>query len=126
MISLKIIKKYHPLSLLPIYGIILKHLLYHVMLDFFSENSFLSPEQSRFRPSDSFINQVLSINHETLNAFDKRLEVRAIFLDVSKAFDKVWHNEQRFKLRQNGIIGDIINIFEDFFRSRKERVILNG
>ena len=96
------------------------------MLDFFSENSFLSPEQSRFRPGGSCINQVLSFNHEILNVFDKRLEVRAIFLDVSKAFDKVWHNEQRFKLRQNGIIGDIIDIFEDFFRSRKERVILNG
>ena len=44
------------------------------------------------------------------------------FLDISKAFDKVWHDRPIFKLRQNGISGDIINIF----RNRKQIVVLNG
>ena len=72
------------------------------------------------------LNQLLSINHEILNAFDKGLEVRGIFLNISKAFDKVWHNGLIFKLRQNGIRGDIINILQDFHRNRKQRVVLNG
>ena len=52
---------------------------------------------------DSCINQLLSINHEILNAVDKGLDIRGIFLDISKAFDKVWRDGLIFKLRQNGI-----------------------
>ena len=96
------------------------------MYDFLTENDLLSPNQSGFRSGDSCINQLLSINHEILNAFDKGLEVRGIFLDISKAFDKVWHDGLIFKLRQNGISGDIINILQDFLRNRKQRVVLNG
>ena len=96
------------------------------MYDFLTENDLLSPNQSGFRSGDSCINQLLSINHGILNAFDKGLEVRGIFFDISKAIDKVWHNGLIFKLRQNGISGDIINILQDFLRSRKQRVVLNG
>ena len=67
-----------------------------------------------------------SINREILNAFDKGLEVRGIFLGISKAFDKVWHDSLIFQLHQNGISGDIINILRDFLRNRKQRVVLNG
>ena len=96
------------------------------MFDFFSKNNLLSPNQSGFRPGDSCINQLLSINHEILSACGMGLEVRGIFLDISKAFDKVWHDELVFKLRQNGICGEMINILEDFLSNRKQRVVLNG
>ena len=46
------------------------------MYDFLTENDLLSPNKSGFRLGDSCINQLLSINHETLNAFDKGLKVR--------------------------------------------------
>ena len=62
----------------------------------------ISPKQLGFRPGDSGINQLLSINHEILRAFDIALEVRGLFLDISKAFDKVWHAGLIYKLRQNG------------------------
>ena len=75
---------------------------------------------------DSGINHLLSINHEILNAFDKGLEVRGIFLDVSKVFGRVWHDGLSFKLRQSGISGDITKTLQDFVRNRKERVVLNG
>ena len=75
---------------------------------------------------DSCINQLLSINHEILNTFDKGLEVHGIFFDISKAFDNVWHDGLIFKLRQNGISGNIINILRDSLRNRKQRVVLNG
>ena len=120
------VKNYRPVSLLPICGKIFERLIYNVMYDFLTENDLLSPNQSGFRSGDSCINQLLSINHEILNAFDKGLEVRGIFLDISKAFGKAWHDGLIFKLRQNGISGDIINILQDFLRNRKQRVVLNG
>ena len=95
------IKNFHPVSLLPICRKIFEHLLYETMFDFFSKNNLLSPNQSGFRLGDSCINQLLSINHEILSAFDAGLEVCGIFLDISKAFDKVWHDGLIFKLCQN-------------------------
>ena len=96
------IKNYRPVSLLPICRKIFERLLYDTMFNFLSKNNLLSPNQAGFRPGDSCINQLLSINHEILSAFDMGLEVRGIFLDISKAFDKVWHDGLIFKLRQNG------------------------
>ena len=62
---------------------------------------------------------------KVLSAFDMGLEVRGIFLDISKAFDKVWHDELIFKLYQNGICDEMI-ISEEFLKDRKQRVVLNG
>ena len=70
------------------------------------------------------INQ--SITHEINKSFDDGLEVRSVFLDISKAFDKVWHEGVIFKLKQNGISGDLLNILTDFLSNRKQRVVLNG
>ena len=83
------IKNYSPVSLLPICGKTFERLLYGTMFDFFSKNNLHSPNQSGFRSGDSCINQLLSINHEILSTFDMVLEVREIFLDIAKVFDKV-------------------------------------
>ena len=52
--------------------------------------------------------------------------MRAVFLDISKAFDKVWHKGLIFKLEQNGISGNLLKFFESYLHNRKQRVILNG
>ena len=96
------------------------------MFDNFSKNNLLSPNQSGFRLGYSCINQLLSVNHKIVSAFEMGLEVRGIFLDISKAFDKVWHYGLIFKLRQNGICYEMINILKDFLSDRKQRVVLNG
>ena len=68
--------------------------IFHKMYRFQLEENLLNPIQSGFRPSDSCINQPVAITHEIFEAFDcnPSLEVRSVFLDISKAFDKVWHN----------------------------------
>ena len=87
----------------------------------FSENNLLSSNQFVFRPGETWINQLLSINHEILTAFDMELKVHRIFIDISKALDKVWHDGLIFKLYQNGICGEMINILD-----RKRRIVLKG
>ena len=69
----------------------------------------------------------MSITHETYNAFDcnPSLEVRGVFLDISKAFDKVWHDGLIYKLKCNGIIGDLLRFIESFLSDRYQRVVLN-
>ena len=96
------------------------------MFSFFLANNLLAPNQSGFKPGDSCINHLLSITHEIYSSFDDGFEVRSVFLDISKTFDKVWHEGIIFKLKQKGISDDLLNILSDFLRNRKQRVRLNG
>ena len=52
--------------------------------------------------------------------------MRSVFLDISKAFDKVWHKSLLFKLSQNGISGNLLDLLSSFLRDRKQGVLLNG
>ena len=85
------IKNCRPVSLLPICRKIFKRLIFNKMFIYFSANKLISKNQSGFQPGDSCINQLLSITHEIFTSFDNGLEVRSVFLDISKAFDKVWY-----------------------------------
>ena len=66
------------------------------------------------------------ITYEIYQSFDDNLEVRDIFLDISKSFDKVWYKGLIYKLKQNGKSGNILNIIIDFLSFRKQQVVLNG
>ena len=97
-----------------------------VPINFLNQNDLISPAQSGFKPDDSNINQLLSITHEIYHSMDEGYEIRGVFLGILKAFDKVWHEGLVFKLKLNGISGNLLNIFEDFLRNRKQRVVING
>ena len=96
------------------------------MFKFFTENNLISQNQSDFNPSDSCTNLLLPITHQIYRFFDDGHEVRSVFLDMSKAFDKVWHKGLIFKLKQNGISGNLLSILTDFLKLSKKRVVFNG
>ena len=87
----QLIENYRPVSLFPICGKIFERHIFNSLFNYLIENNLLSPHQSGFIPGDSFVQQVISITHEIYNAFgcNPSLEVRGVFLDISKAFDKV-------------------------------------
>ena len=96
------------------------------MYEFITENNLMSPNQSGFKPDDSCLKQLLSITYEIYKSFDDGFEVWGIFINISKAFDKVWHKELLYKLEQNGISGKLFGVITDFLNSRKQRVVLNS
>ena len=96
------------------------------MFEFFSENELISHNQLGYKPGNLCINQLLCITHDIYQSLDDGLETRAVFLDISKTFDKVWHEGLLFKLKQNGISGNLLNVITDFLYQRKQRVVLNG
>ena len=87
------LRNYRPVSLLPICDKILERLIFNEMFNcndrFLIEDNLIPANQSDFKPGDSCINQLLSITHEIYKSFDDRIEVRGVFLDILKAFDKV-------------------------------------
>ena len=80
-----------------------ERLRYNNLCEYFIDNDLISRNQSGFKPGDSYINQLISITHEIYESFDDGFEVRGVFLDISKAFDKVWHEGLIYKMKQNGI-----------------------
>ena len=119
-------KKYRPVSLLLICGKISERLIFNEMFIYFSVNKLISKNQSGFQLGDSCINQLLSITHKIFTSFDNGLEVRSVFLDICKAFDKVWYEGLIFKLKQNSISGELLHVLSNFLSNRKQRVVLNG
>ena len=49
-----------------------------------------------------------------------------VFLDVSKAFDKVWHNGLIIKLKRFGITGILLSWFSSYLENRIQHVVLDG
>ena len=81
------------------------------MFNYFSVNKLISKTKPGFQPSDSCFNQLLSITHKMLTSFDNELEVQIAFLDISKAFDEVWHKGLIFKLNKTVFL---VNFFTSY------------
>ena len=71
---------------------------------------------------------MLSITHDIFKGFDANppLDTRGTFLDISKVFDRVWHDGLIFKLRSYGVSGNLLALLQDFLSGRVQRVVLNG
>ena len=124
----QLVKNYRPISLLPICGKIFEKLIFNCLYSYLNSNNLITKNQSGFVPGDSCTNQLLFLINEIHEAFENPscLEVRAVFLDMSKAFDKVWHDGLIFKLKQNGVSGNLLKFFESYLCNRKQRVAMNG
>ena len=126
--SKNLVKNYRPISLLPVFGKMFEKIIYNNLYNYFQENQFLTEKQSGFRKGDSCISQLIAITHKIYKAFDGNpsLETRGVFLDISKAFDKVWHEGLLYKLKSYGITGNFLKLLENYMSNRYQRVVLNG
>ena len=124
----QVLKNYRALSPLLICGKTFEKLIFNALYAFFGDHILLNPCQSGFKENDSCINQLVSINHEIYSAFDcnPSLEVRGVFLDLSKAFDKVWHDGLIYKLKSLGISGSLLKLIQNYLDNRFQRVLLIG
>ena len=122
------VSNYRPISLLPIFAKIFEKIVFKHLYNYLVSNKLITKNQSGFTPGDSGTNQLISLIHDIHKAFDDNscLEVRAVFLDMSKAFDKVWHEGLLHKLKQNGIDGKIFALLTNYLSNRRQRVVLNG
>ena len=101
-------------------------MIYDNILKYFLGNNLISPKQSTFRLGDSCVNQLLSITHDIFTFFDSSVEGRGVFLEIFKAFDKLWHDGFIYKLKQNGIKDKLLCLLMDFLKKCQQRVVLNG
>lgn len=127
---------YRPISLLSSLGkiyerILLKRLWFHI-----NENNILPEEQFGFRARHSCVQQVHRITEYILEGFNtgaagytvkpKSKCTIAVFLDVAKAFDKVWHDGLVYKLYHLGFPDRLVLIVQDFLQARSFRYKVHG
>ena len=112
------IQNYRPIPLLPTFGKIFEKVVFNRVYNFLWNERLLNPNQSGFRPSDSWINQLLAITHEILESFDcnPSLKVRSVFLDIFSASD--WHKGLLYKLKSMGISGELYELIENYLSGR--------
>ena len=101
--------------------IIVKHLHNYVL-----EHHIITEHQSGFQPKDSTVNQLVYIYNTIISNLDIGKDIRFIFCDISKSFDRVWHTGLLYKLRKIGNDGNLLSWVTDYLDDRKQKVVLNG
>ena len=124
--SKNLVKNYRPINLL-IFGKIFEKVIFKDLFNYFHKNELFTKCQCGFLPGDSCNSQLLSIVHDINSSFDcdPTQDVRGIFLDISKTFDKLWHEGLLFKLKTYGVKGEPLNL-RNYLHEHNQRVILNG
>ena len=99
-----------------LFGKLFEKIIFNRIYNFLLQEELINPNQSGFRPSDSCVYQLIAITHEIFEAFDcnPSLEVRSVFLDISKAFDKVWCEGMLYKLKSMCISAELCNLLENY------------
>ena len=96
------------------------------MYEYLTKNRSLTEKSSGFKKNDSTTNQLLKIVHQIYHGINDGKDTCMVFLDVSKAFDKVWHKGLFFELRKMGLRGNLLNWLKDYMSGRHQKVGLNG
>ena len=86
----------------------------------------ITPLQSGFIQGDSTTYQLLHTYNTLCEAVDSGKEIRVVFCDVSKAFDRVWHRCLLHKLRAIGCSEKVTQWFASYLSGRRQRVVING
>jgi retron-type reverse transcriptase len=120
---------YRPISLLASLSKLTKVIEKVVFMRFYNfllDIGFLNPMRSGYRPGVSTVNQILYLTHKIYEAFELGKEVRVMFLDISKAFDRVWHKGLLYKLKLISVRDPLLSWFESYLLDRKQRVVVVG
>ena len=111
-------KNYHPVSLLSVISKVFEKLVNNRIVDHLEKCGLFSDFQYGFRSSWS--------TADLLTVASDRIATQAVVLDISKAFDRVWHAGLLHKLRSYGISGQIFSLISSFLSNRWLRMVLDG
>jgi hypothetical protein len=96
------------------------------ILDFLLDKNMLSPRQFGFLPSRSALHLLLTQHQCWVDALNRGSEVRAVSLDISRAFDTVWHPLLMKKLSLYGLCTNLCLVLSSFLTGRRFHVVVDG
>ncbi|EFA11997.1 putative RNA-directed DNA polymerase from transposon X-element-like Protein [Tribolium castaneum] len=117
---------YRPISLTSVIVKILESLIFDKLIDFLVTTNRIPEEQHRFVPGRSIVSNLLCCLEDWTNIIDANKAADIIYLDFSKAFDRVPRRRLLYKLKHNGINGSLLNWIESFLSNRTFKVCVNN
>ena len=117
---------YRPISLISCVGKVMERVIFKHIYNYLNDNKLLYRLQSGFQPQQSTSYQLIDIYHQLSLSYDKKESSCIVFCDISKAFDRVWHDGLIFKLRQYGIIGKLNIWIKDYLSERHQSVFVGS
>ena len=117
---------YRPISLLSCLGKTLERMVNKRLVWHLESNNLVTKEQTAFRKNRNTEDQLIYLAQSIENAFQEKKNVVATFIDLSKAFDKVWKDGLLLKLLTAGIAGSMFSWIRSFLSHRTARVKLNS
>ena len=119
-------KHYHPVSLLSVVSKVFQKLANNRTVDHLEQCSLFSDFQYGFRFFQSTADLLTLVSDRISRDFNRYGATRAVALDISKAFDWVWHAGILHKLNSYEILGQIFGLISSFLSNRWFRVVLDG
>ena len=119
-------KNYRPVSLLSVVSKVFEKLINNRIIDHSEKCGLFSDFQYGFRSSRSTADLLTVVFDKIARTFNRSGASRAVALDISKAFGRVWHAGFPHKLKSYGISGQIFGLISSFFSNRRFRVVQNG
>ena len=117
---------YRPISLLPIVSKVSETLINNGLVKHLEGTGLFSDLQYGFKAWRSTVDLLTVFTEHVYRSMDASGETRAVALDISKAFDRVWHAGLLHKLRGYGVGGDLFSIISSFLCERSMKVVLDG
>ena len=117
---------YRPISLLSIISKVMEKLISMKMWKHLNSNDLISNKQFGFRAGHSTSDALTYVSQCLTNSLNNREEARIVCLDISRAFDRVWHPGLLAKLAVLGFSGTLLDWLKDYLRNRSLKVVLNG
>ena len=119
-------ENYRPISLTSLSCKILEHVVHSSVMTHLERHRVLDDAQHGFRKFRSCVSQLIITIDDFANCLRKHEQIDAIFLDFSKAFDKVDHEILLAKLEHLGIRNSLLNWSRSFLIGRSQRVVVEG
>ena len=117
---------YRPVSLTSHLIKVFERVMRKHLVSYFEDNNLIPDNQHGFRKNRSCLTQLIEHIDLVLKSLSEGEEVDVIYLDFSKAFDKVDHNILLAKLKLYGVTGKVYEWIESFLRGRKQSVVVDG
>ena len=108
------ITSYHPLSLTSCLGKILEKIITNSVKGWCNNNNIINKQQNGFRSIRNTNNNLFKLTQSLKQNINKGFVTSAVFLDIEKVFDQVWHASLLHKMKKFGMDQNLLRWIESF------------
>lgn len=121
-----LISNYCPICVLPFFSKVIEKLIEKRLTNYFKKFNILSPIQYGFRPGYSTELALIALTDELRLAIDEGNYAASVFIDFTKAFEKINHKILSYKLESLGITGPALLLLQNYLKDRMQVITISG